>query len=243
MNFVLVAFATIVGGLSLDGSEIPWARPVVVIWSWLALACVLFWCNWALRVQLLLCVAIATAGELFLMNVWGIYRYRLDDLPAYVPAGHALAYGATVQLARHTPRWWPFAAAAVTAPWVVFAAWHEIDTQGVLWFPLFLACLFSRDRVFFAVLFTVALGIELFGTIHGGWEYHDREPVFGLTTTNPPVMVGAMYCALVVLVRCCYFVLWKIGQRARAGPWPRRATRACPSSSPTQDRRAPAQPR
>ena len=34
-----------------------------------------------------------------------------------------------------------------------------------------------------------------------GWRYFTVEPWFGLTTTNPPVWIGAIYCTLETLVR------------------------------------------
>ena len=42
------------------------------------------------RHAFLACVAIATAGELFLSLVWGLYVYRLGNVPMFVPPGHAL---------------------------------------------------------------------------------------------------------------------------------------------------------
>src|SRR5262245_39585963 len=38
----------------------------------------------------LACIAIATAGELFLSLAWGLYTYRLENVPMFVPPGHAL---------------------------------------------------------------------------------------------------------------------------------------------------------
>ena len=77
-----------------------------------------------------------------------------------------------------------------------------MDTFGVPWLLAFVAYLaFSRDRRLCATLFLFALAIELYGTRLGGWRYYTVEPWFGLTTTNPPVWIGAVYCTLETLVR------------------------------------------
>jgi hypothetical protein len=84
----------------------------------------------------------------------------------------------------------------------VWAAATGVDTFGVPWFMGFLGYLaWSRDRALCAVLFAFALTIELYGTALGGWQYFTREPWFGLTTTNPPIWIGAVYCTLETLVR------------------------------------------
>jgi len=51
----------------------------------------------------LACVAIATAGELFLSLVWGLYTYRLGNVPMFVPPGHALMLMLGLALMRRMP--------------------------------------------------------------------------------------------------------------------------------------------
>ena len=51
----------------------------------------------------LACVAIATAGELFLSLVWGLYTYRLGNVPLFVPPGHALMLMLGFWLTRRMP--------------------------------------------------------------------------------------------------------------------------------------------
>ncbi len=105
-------------------------------------------------------------------------------------------------MSRAAPPWLP---AAVTVPvglYLLAAGWQGFDTQGVLWFLVFLGYLArAGDRGLCSVLFLFALAIEAYGTALGGWRYHPREPWFGLTTTNPPICIGAVYCTLEALVR------------------------------------------
>src|SRR5919108_2413643 len=44
------------------------------------------------RVQVWVCVAVATGFEIFGSLVWGVYRYRLHNLPLFVPPGHGIVY-------------------------------------------------------------------------------------------------------------------------------------------------------
>ena len=44
------------------------------------------------RLQTLAVVGIATVGEVVGSIIWGVYTYRLDNLPAFVPPGHGLVY-------------------------------------------------------------------------------------------------------------------------------------------------------
>jgi len=52
----------------------------------------------------------------------------------------------------------------------------------------------------YAAKFLIALLLELYGTWLGSWKWASREPWFGLCATNPPVAVGALYCARDALV-------------------------------------------
>ena len=59
------------------------------------------------RIALMACLVIATAGEIFLSLVWGLYTYRLDNIPLFVPPGHVLMLMLGITLAHRisiTPR-------------------------------------------------------------------------------------------------------------------------------------------
>jgi hypothetical protein len=197
-----VVLATLAGGILLDAKGPWWGQGAVVIWSWAVLAWIAGGSTPGHRRELGVCVAIATAGELFLMEVWGLYAYRLGNLPLFIPAGHAIVFAAATRMAPMAPRQLPAAVAAGGGAYMVWAAATGVDTFGVPWFMGFLGYLaWSRDRALCAVLFAFALTIELYGTALGGWQYFTREPWFGLTTTNPPIWIGAVYCTLETLVR------------------------------------------
>jgi hypothetical protein len=57
------------------------------------------------RVLALGVVVIATIGEVVGSQIWGVYGYRLDNLPAFVPPGHGLVYLAGVSVATLYATW------------------------------------------------------------------------------------------------------------------------------------------
>jgi hypothetical protein len=199
---IALVAVTLAVGIPVDASGAPWAQPVVSLWSWAALAWIAAAAPRSQRLELAACVVLATAGELFLKDVWGLYAYRLGNLPLFIPAGHALVFAAATRLSRRAPAGLPGAVVAVFALVVGVGAWRGYDTFGLVWFSAFVAYVRgSADGRLCATLFLMAFAIEGYGTALGGWTYVTREPWFGLTTTNPPVWIGAIYCTLETLVR------------------------------------------
>lgn len=199
---VALVALTLAAGIPIDAAGADWAQPAVSLWSWMALAWIVAGAPAAHRIELAACVVLATAGELFLKDVWGLYTYRLGNLPLFIPAGHALVFAAATRLGGRAPRWLPAGVVAVFAVVVGVGAWRGYDTFGLVWFTAFAAYVrYSANPRLCATLFLLAFAIESYGTALGGWTYVTREPWFGLTTTNPPVWIGAIYCTLETLVR------------------------------------------
>jgi hypothetical protein len=197
-----LVLATLMLGIPLDASAAAWAQPAVSAWAWTALLWVASVSSATHRRELATCVVLATCGELFLKDVWGLYAYRLGNLPLFIPAGHALVFTAASRMSAAAPPWLPAAVAVGFTGYAAGAALSGVDTFGLPWLAAFLGYLaWSADRRLCATLFLFALVIELYGTGLGGWRYFTREPWFGLTTTNPPVWIGAVYCTLESLVR------------------------------------------
>lgn len=199
---IVLVVLTLTLGIPLDALGPRGAQSIVNVWTWGALAWVMWQSTPEHRRELAACVVLATLGELFLMEVWGLYHYRLHNLPLFIPPGHALVFTAAMRMSRRVPAWFPWVVAACAAPYVGYAAWAGFDTQGLLWFLVLGAFMvFGREQALYGVAFAIALVVETYGTSLGGWRYHAVEPWFGLTTTNPPVCVGAIYCTLEVMVR------------------------------------------
>ena len=166
----------------------------------------------------LACVAIATAGELFLSLAWGLYTYRLGNVPMFVPPGHALMLMLGLSLMRRMPETVARAILGGAGAYTVLAALYGLDTLAV---PLYLMLAVSvlslpAHTRLFASSFVLTLTLELYGTALGNW-YWDRDvPWVGLVTTNPPAIAGAFYCTLHALVIGCMFLLKNRNSRSMA---------------------------
>jgi hypothetical protein len=146
----------------------------------------------------LACVAIATAGELFLSLVWGLYTYRLGNVPMFVPPGHALMLMLGFSLTRRMPEKAAVAILGGAGAYTLLAAASGLDTLAV---PLYLMLAVSvlslpAHTRLFASSFVLTLTLELYGTSLGNWRWERDVPWVGLVTTNPPAIAGAFYCAL-----------------------------------------------
>ena len=146
----------------------------------------------------LACIGIATAGELFLSLVWGLYTYRLGNVPLFVPPGHALMLMLGVALARRMPDRLARAILGGAGAYTVMAALYGLDTLAV---PLYLLLALSvlslpAHTRLFASSFVLTLALELYGTALGNWGWAREVPWIGLVTTNPPAIAGAFYCTL-----------------------------------------------
>jgi hypothetical protein len=201
-RLLLIVAATFIIGIPIDALGAWWSQPLVTVGVWAVLAWVTVQSTPLHRRELAACLLLATLGELFLMDVWGLYEYRLGNLPLFIPPGHALAFTAAVRLSRRVPDRFPWIVAALAGPYLAWSGWTGVDTQGPLWFLVFLGyMIWGREQRLYGVAFVLALGVEAYGTSLGGWRYFPVEPWFGLTTTNPPICIGAIYCTLEVMVR------------------------------------------
>ena len=150
----------------------------------------------------LACAAIATAGELFLSLGWGLYAYRLGNVPLFVPPGHALMLMLGLSLARRMPEGAARAILGGAGVYTLLAAASGLDTLAV---PLTLLLVVSvlslpAHTPLLASSFLLTLTLELYGTTMGNWSWPRDVPWVGLVTTNPPAIAGAFYCTLHALV-------------------------------------------
>ncbi len=167
------------------------------------------------------CLVVATAGEALLSLAWGVYRYRLGNIPLFVPPGHVMMYllGAGLAL-RMSER----LASGVAAGTVLYAAGAAVSGLDSFSTPLLLALgvpwiLLPRERRLLAATFVLALLLELYGTALGTWTWGRHVPGTVLVTTNPPVLAGALYCFRDALVPVAVVLLAR-AESLRSAPTP-----------------------
>ena len=193
--------ATIAIGLVVDARGGAHGQLAVNLAAWAVFARLWLVSAPAQRPALLACLVYATAGEVFLSLVWGLYDYRLGNIPLFVPPGHVLLFWLGTQFAARLPRGAEWAIAALAAAVTLSLALAGRDTLGPLLLALFLACMAaSRSRKLYATMLLLALAMELWGTWLGNWTWRLDVPWLGLVTANPPLAAGAFYAALDLLV-------------------------------------------
>jgi hypothetical protein len=191
----------IAGGLTFDQLVEFWGQTLTNAGIW---AVFLYWLRSARPDDQLafgICVLYATLGEIFLSLVWGLYEYRLANVPLFVPPGHALLFMLGGVLAERVRDWIGWFVPLAAAPFVFLLAVTGIGTLDALLFALFLLCLLSgRATRLYAVMFVLSLAMEVYGTGFGNWTWAEEAPWLGFTTINPPLAAGAFYCMLDMLV-------------------------------------------
>ena len=160
--------------------------------TWLALAGACALIPVERRAQVAVVVAAATLAEVTGSILWGVYSYRMHNLPLFVPPGHGLVYLSGVALSqtlrRHARALVGFAAAAA-ATWGLagLTVLPRLDVAGALGVPLLLVFLWrSQARAAYAGVFVVVAVLELYGTAIGTWRWAEQIPGLGLSDGNPP---------------------------------------------------------
>jgi len=142
-------------------------------------------------------VLFATIGEVTGSLVWGVYHYRLHNLPLFIPPGHGLVYLSGIALSRSLrARVVVWAAAVGAAAWGIagLTLLPRLDVAGAFGVPLLLFFLWrSRSRATYAGVFLVVAALELYGTSIGTWRWATTLPGLGIPDGNPPSGVASGY--------------------------------------------------
>ena len=176
------------------------------------------------RAQVAVVICAATVAELTGSILWGVYSYRLHNLPTFVPPAHGLVFMAGLSLSealRSYARPLVLAAAAIAATWGVLGLTllPRTDAAGALGVPLLLVFLWrSRARAAYAGVFLVVAALELYGTAVGTWRWAGQLPGLGIPDGNPPSGVASGYVWFDVMALLLAPRLLAVAERA----WPLR---------------------
>ena len=201
-GFRIGAVTTIIAcGLLLDQHCEAWGQAITNVAVWLIFAAIVARAQRLEQISLIACVCYATAGEVFLSLVWGLYDYRLGNIPLFVPPGHALLFMLGVTLSARITDRVAWAVPVLALPFVLWLAVAGVDTFGPLLLALLIVCMaFGTAKKLYATMFVLALAMEIYGTWLGNWVWLPHVSWLGLTTSNPPLAAGAFYCVLDLLV-------------------------------------------
>ncbi len=187
--------------------------------TWIVLLAALWPLQGLARAQALGVVVFATVGEVTGSLIWGVYHYRLHNLPLFIPPAHGLVYLSGLALSGIVRKRALVAAAAVGAVgWGLLGltVLPRLDVAGAIGVPLL--CLFlwrSPKRAVYAGVFLVVAALELYGTSIGTWRWAVSLPGLGIPDGNPPSGAASGYVCFDVLAMLVAPWLVAAGRRIR----------------------------
>ena len=187
--------------LGLDTGATLGQQRLLGLGTWALLLWVLSGEDRATRVQVGVVVAYATVIEYVFADWLGVYVYRLENVPAFVPPGHGLVYlaafaiGRSAWARRHSR---PLVATTLAlggawALWGVTLADRQ-DALGAFWFGcLLLFAWKGKSPLLYAGAFLVVSYLEIVGTSLGTWEWQPSDPTGLVSIGNPPSGIAGGY--------------------------------------------------
>ena len=165
-----------------------------------------FWnVNRRAKEQMIFAVIIAVLGEYLFSIVLGMYTYRLENVPHYVPPGHALVYVAVLyfskakSIIKNRIKLECFLAIFI----LIYATIFLIFKNDVFGFVMTVAILFilrnkPRERLFYLTMYISVAYLEIIGTNYLCWKWPATAwGVFDfLPSHNPPSGISFFYFLL-----------------------------------------------
>jgi len=192
--------------------------------TWVALAAACVPLDARRRAQVAGVVVFATVGEVTGSLIWGVYHYRLHNLPLFIPPAHGLVFLAGCSLAAALrERRLVVLAAAGSIGWGLagLTVLPRLDVAGAFGVPLL--CLFlwrSRNRASYAGVFLVVAALELYGTWLGTWSWATHLPGTPIADGNPPSGVASGYVWFDVMAMLAAPWLLTLARLRRREPLP-----------------------
>lgn len=211
---VLVVLFAVAFGLYIDSQALAKTIPYNQLLANIAMISLFIWTyrNATKKLQKMMFYGmfIALAGEC-VFSLWlGMYEYRLENIPLYVPPGHAVVYVSVYYIIRDP---WVLKNQVVLEKVLLALAilystfWLFVDNDlfGFICMIGFLLLLQYRKkyfhnaktRLFALIMFMMVAYLEQFGTLYGCWYW--PEVAFDswqwLPSGNPPSAIALFYLA------------------------------------------------
>ena len=194
--FIVIWFGLFLDGIDKD-SQFYTSLIVIMAFIW-----VYYSTSKSVKQLMLFGLIIAFGGEVLFSLVFGMYTYRLQNLPVYVPFGHSLVYASVYYILKEPlvkihqeliVKILYFSMIVYSLFWFVFAD----DTFGFICTLVILA-LFKRHpdtKLFFLFMYFTIVYLELLGTHYGCWYWPEIwfDKVTFISSANPPSGISVFY--------------------------------------------------
>lgn len=158
-----------------------------------------------LKKQMIYAVIIGVIGEYLLSRGLGMYTYRLENVPHYVPPGHAIVLVTAIYFCKdsivknYRKKWELFFTIFI----VIYSLIFLIIANDVFGFIMSMLVIYflrnkPRERLFYLTMYFIVAILEIIGTSYGCWYW--PETAFGtfdfLKSANPPSGISLFYFLL-----------------------------------------------
>jgi hypothetical protein len=204
-----ILFLYISLGLFLDSvyvvenyRDLQWLANVIMVIMFLI---TLFNVTPRIREQLIYAVLIGFVGEYLFSLVMGMYTYRLENVPHYIPMGHALVYAGVLYFTRtvFSKNNIKILEKGCTVFILLYSTLFLIFKNDVFGFVLTIATLFilrkkKRERLFYLTMYLAVAFLEIAGTSYECWWWPTTAwNIFPfLPSHNPPSGISFFYFLL-----------------------------------------------
>jgi hypothetical protein len=148
---------------------------------------------------------IGVAGEYLFSLGFEMYTYRLENVPLYVPPGHAIIYIVTFYFCRQAAvkHFQKSIERGLVIFMLIYASLFLIFAQDIFGFSLTVLILYilrnkPREKLFYCSMYLVVAVLEIIGTCYQCWSWPDTA--FGiipfLKSANPPSGISFFYFGL-----------------------------------------------
>ena len=199
--FIAFTLTITVCGLALDRYADLGAQMLLALCTWVFLGIVFVYLTPMERAQTSVVVVVATCAEIIGSVIWGIYVYRLGNLPLFVPPGHGFVYLTGLRISqtgwalRHGRALVRIAMAGVGL-WALLGlvALGRVDAAGAVGAAVLLLFMWrGRAPTVYAGVFLAVAFLEIYGTAVGTWRWAAEVPGLGVPDGNPPSGAASGY--------------------------------------------------
>ena len=161
--------------------------------------------NKRVKEQMIFAVIIAVIGEYLFSILLGMYSYRLENVPHYVPLGHALVYVAVLyfskasSILKHKINIEKFLIIFI----IIYATVFLIFKNDVFGFVMTITTLLilknkPRERLFYLIMYITVAYLEIIGTSYLCWKWPATawDVIPFLLSYNPPSGISLFYFLL-----------------------------------------------
>ncbi len=209
LKTLIPLFLLIAGGLYLDSvfflDQFNHGQEVATFSLWAIFFTLFYFLPSRYKEQMFYAVLIGVAGEYLFSLGLKMYQYRLENIPHYIPPGHAIIYIAAVYFNKNTAikLHQKLIEKIFLAIIIVFSTYFLLFKNDVFGFLLTAVVLYilhnkPRERLFYYNMYLVVAYLELVGTFYKCWEwppYAFRFIEF-LPSANPPSGISLFYFGL-----------------------------------------------